>query len=140
MPGLAAKPIIDMLLVVSDSADEPIYTTDLETAAYVLTIREPGWHEHRMFKGPDTDVHLHVFSSGCPEIGRMLLHDGLRLWRRIPNFTESPLNDGVDNPSSDSAVSCRRRRPPCPDWDPSVRVSPGFGEKSKRYFRVVSAR
>ena len=73
VPGLAAKPIIDMLLVVQDSADEPSYATDLMSAGYVLTIREPEWHEHRMFRGPDTDVHLHVFSSGCDEVSRMLL-------------------------------------------------------------------
>lgn len=28
----------------------------LEAAGYVLSIREPDWHEHRMFKGPDTNV------------------------------------------------------------------------------------
>jgi GrpB-like predicted nucleotidyltransferase (UPF0157 family) len=27
----------------------------------------------RVFKGPDTDINLHVFSPGCPEIDRMLL-------------------------------------------------------------------
>ena len=76
---LAAKPVIDMLLVVSDSSNEPHYATDLESAGYVLKIREPHWHEHRMFKGPDTDINLHVFSSGCSEVGRMLL---LREWLR----------------------------------------------------------
>ena len=58
VPGLAAKPIVDILLVVQDSADEPHYAIDLESAGYILTIREPAWHEHRMFKGPDTDIHL----------------------------------------------------------------------------------
>ena len=79
VPGLAAKPIIDMLLVVQDSADEPHYAIDLESAGYILTIREPAWHEHRVFKGPDTDIHLHVFSSRCHEVGRMLL---FRDWLR----------------------------------------------------------
>jgi GrpB-like predicted nucleotidyltransferase (UPF0157 family) len=79
VPGLAAKPIIDMLLVVADSADEASYVPPLERAGYVLRIREPGWYEHRMFRGTDTGVHLHVFSAGCPEIDRVLLfRDTLR--------------------------------------------------------------
>ena len=73
VPGLAAKPKIDMLLVVADSADEPAYVPDMEAAGYVLRIREPDWYEHRLFKGPDTDINLHVFSAGCSEIDRMLL-------------------------------------------------------------------
>lgn len=73
VPGLAAKPKIDMLLVVADSADELAYVPDLEKAGYVLHIREPDWHQHRMFKGPDTDINLHIYTSGCSEIGRLLL-------------------------------------------------------------------
>jgi GrpB-like predicted nucleotidyltransferase (UPF0157 family) len=73
VPGLAAKPIIDMLLVVADSADEPAYVPALETAGYVLRIRESDWYEHRMFKGSDPAINLHVFSLDCPEIDRMLL-------------------------------------------------------------------
>lgn len=79
VPGLAAKPRIDMVLVVPDSADEPAYVPDLEAGGYVLRIREPEWYQHRVFKGPDTDINLHVFSPGCPEIERMLLfRDHLR--------------------------------------------------------------
>ena len=73
MPGLVAKPIIDMLLVVIDSADEDAYVRNLVAAGYVLRIRETNWFEHRMFNGPDTEINLHVFSSGCPEIDRMLM-------------------------------------------------------------------
>lgn len=72
VPGLCAKPIIDMLLVVKDSTDESAYVPDLENSGYVLRIRETDWYEHRLFKGPDTDINLHVFSRGCPEIERML--------------------------------------------------------------------
>lgn len=79
VPGLAAKPIIDIVLAVADSANEAMYVPGLEGAGYSLRIREPYWYEHRMFKGPDTDVNLHVFSSGCPEIDRMLL---FRDWLR----------------------------------------------------------
>jgi GrpB-like predicted nucleotidyltransferase (UPF0157 family) len=79
VPGLAAKPIVDVLLVVPDSSDEPAYVPDLEAAGYVLVIREPGWFQHRAFKGPDTDVNLHVYSPGCQEIERYLLfRDRLR--------------------------------------------------------------
>ncbi len=73
VPGLAAKPRIDILLVVADSADELTYVPALEAAGYVLTIRESDWYEHRMFNRSDKAINLHVFSPGCPEINRMLL-------------------------------------------------------------------
>jgi GrpB-like predicted nucleotidyltransferase (UPF0157 family) len=79
VPGLAAKPVIDMVLVVPDSADEPAYVPPLTGAGYRLVLREPQWYEHRLFKGPDTDINLHVFSSGAVEIERMLrFRDRLR--------------------------------------------------------------
>ncbi|MGK5113652.1 MULTISPECIES: GrpB family protein [unclassified Geodermatophilus] len=79
VPGLVAKPIIDILLVVSDSADEPRYVPHLQAAGYVLRIREPEWFEHRLFRGPDTAINLHVFSSGAAEVERMLrFRDRLR--------------------------------------------------------------
>lgn len=79
VPGLCAKPIIDILLVVRDSSDEPSYVPALEAAGYTLRIREPEWFEHRLFKGPDTDINLHVFSEGASEIERMLrFRDRLR--------------------------------------------------------------
>jgi GrpB-like predicted nucleotidyltransferase (UPF0157 family) len=79
VPGLMAKPIIDMLLVVTDSANEPSYATALEAAGYRLTIREPDWHQHRLFKGPEININLHVFTEGSEEIHRtVLLRDWLR--------------------------------------------------------------
>jgi len=79
VPGLPAKPIIDMLLVLADTADESGYVPALENAGYQLVIREPEWHEHRVFKGPDTNVNLHVFPDGSTEIDRMLrFRDRLR--------------------------------------------------------------
>jgi GrpB-like predicted nucleotidyltransferase (UPF0157 family) len=79
VPGLAAKPVIDMLLVVTDSADEEMYVPALEAAGYVLRIRETNWYEHRMFRGPDTKINLHAFSSECQEIDRLLMfRDRLR--------------------------------------------------------------
>jgi GrpB-like predicted nucleotidyltransferase (UPF0157 family) len=79
VPGLCAKPIVDMTLELPDSADEPGYVPPMEAAGYVLRIREPDWHQHRLFKGPDTNINLHVFSAGCPEIARMVL---FRDWLR----------------------------------------------------------
>jgi GNAT superfamily N-acetyltransferase len=61
-----------MVLAVPDSSDEPGYVPDLEAAGYVLRIREPDWFDHRVFKGPATDVNLHVFSESCSEIARMI--------------------------------------------------------------------
>ena len=79
VPGLAAKPIIDVLLVVDDSADEGSYLPALEAAGYELRIREPDFHEHRMLRTPARDMHLHVLSTGSPEIERyLLLRDRLR--------------------------------------------------------------
>ncbi len=77
--GLAAKPIVDILLVVEDSGDEETYVPSLQDAGYVLRVREPDFHEHRMFRTPEKDVHVHVYSSGSPEIDRyLLLRDRLR--------------------------------------------------------------
>jgi len=79
VPGLAAKPIVDILLVVEDSGEEASYLPALEEAGYVLRVREPDFHEHRMFRTPEKDVHLHVYSAGSPEIERyLLLRDRLR--------------------------------------------------------------
>jgi GrpB-like predicted nucleotidyltransferase (UPF0157 family) len=79
VPGLAAKPIIDIDLVVPNSADESTYVPELEAAGYLLIIREPDWHEHRCLKGPDTNINLHVFSPGSPETHR---HAVFRDWLR----------------------------------------------------------
>ena len=79
VPGLAAKPVIDILLVVPDSADEPAWLPDLEATGYTLVIREPDWYQHRCLKGPDTNLNLHVYSPGCLEIERYLtFRDRLR--------------------------------------------------------------
>jgi GrpB-like predicted nucleotidyltransferase (UPF0157 family) len=109
VPGLPAKPIIDILLVLPDTTDEATYVPAMEAAGYRLTIREPGWFEHRLFKGPDTNVNLHVFPSGAEEIDRMLIfRDWLRrtdadrdhyaavkrdlarrTWRNVQDYTDS---------------------------------------------------
>jgi GrpB-like predicted nucleotidyltransferase (UPF0157 family) len=79
VPGLTAKPIIDVLLVVADSANEADYVPALEGAGYLLRIREPNWHEHRLLKRQSPVISLHVFSVDCPEIERLLtFRDRLR--------------------------------------------------------------
>jgi GrpB-like predicted nucleotidyltransferase (UPF0157 family) len=79
VPGLAAKPIIDIVLAVADSTDEASYVPDLEALGYVLRIREPEWFEHRVLKLPDPLVNLHVFTEGATEIAKML---AFRDWLR----------------------------------------------------------
>lgn len=76
VPGLAAKPIIDMLATVPDIAAEEDYLDPLVGAGYPLRVREPG---HRMFRTPDRDVHLHVVEAGDPAaVDYLLLRDHLR--------------------------------------------------------------
>ena len=79
VPGLAAKPLIDVNLVVADTTDEEAYVPQLEAAGYVLRVREPDWYEHRMLRGSDPPVNLHVFPPNCEEVERMLVfRDHLR--------------------------------------------------------------
>jgi GrpB-like predicted nucleotidyltransferase (UPF0157 family) len=109
VPGLAAKPVIDIVLVIADTRDEDAYVPSLEAAGYVLTIREPDWFEHRLFKGPDTNVNLHTFSDRCDEVDRMVAfrdwlrtHDddrdlylaakrelAAREWRYVQNYADA---------------------------------------------------
>lgn len=79
VPGLSAKPVIDMVLAVADSSDESSYVAHLETLGYTLKVREADWYEHRVLKPQDSKANLHVFSSGCAEIERML---AFRDWLR----------------------------------------------------------
>ncbi len=79
VPGLAAKPIIDMALAVPDSTAEADYVPPMEAAGFVLRIREPDWFEHRLFKGTNPASNVHVFTEGTPEIDRML---AFRDWLR----------------------------------------------------------
>jgi len=72
VPGLPAKPVIDMVLVVTDSADETAYVPALAESGYRLHVREADWFEHRMLKAKDIDCNVHVFSEGCEEPARML--------------------------------------------------------------------
>jgi GrpB-like predicted nucleotidyltransferase (UPF0157 family) len=86
VPALAAKPIIDILLVLPDTTDEVAYVPALEGIGYGLRIREPNWYEHRCLvrrveDGAPHDVNLHVLPSdvGAVEIDRIL---AFRDWLR----------------------------------------------------------
>ena len=77
VPGLAAKPIIDMLLIVDDVEDEAAFVPPLESAGFELRVREP---DHRMFRTPQRDMHLHVYAPGRAEERDYL---DLRDWLRV---------------------------------------------------------
>lgn len=74
--GLAAKPIIDIDVSVSDLDDEEAWLPDLLTAGYVLRVREPG---HVMVRTPERDVHVHVCATGSEwETRHLVFRDWLR--------------------------------------------------------------
>jgi GrpB-like predicted nucleotidyltransferase (UPF0157 family) len=79
VPGLSAKPVIDVLLVVADSADEGAYRPALEGAGFDFVLGEPDWFEHRLFRPADSSVNLHVFGVDASEVDAMLVfRDRLR--------------------------------------------------------------
>jgi GrpB-like predicted nucleotidyltransferase (UPF0157 family) len=76
VPGLAAKGIIDVLVEVEDADDEAAYGPALEEHGFALRLRRRG---HRMYRTPDQDVHVHVFTKGSEEARiRLLFRDWLR--------------------------------------------------------------
>jgi GrpB-like predicted nucleotidyltransferase (UPF0157 family) len=77
VPGLPAKAIIDVDLTVADNSDEDAYRADLESAGTVLRLREPGWHQHRLFLAVDPVANIHVWGPGSPEAVR---HRMFRDW------------------------------------------------------------
>jgi len=109
VPGLAAKPVVDVLLAVANSADESSFLPPLEAAGFALQFREPEWFEHRLLRAPRIQSNIHVFSLGCEEIDRMVLfrdwlraHDeerllyeqtkrdlALRSWNRVQDYADA---------------------------------------------------
>lgn len=77
VPGLHAKPVVDVDLTVADSADEASYLTDLAAVGFVLAIREPDWEQHRCLVLRTPRCNLHVFSPGAIEPQR---HVAFRDW------------------------------------------------------------
>lgn len=87
VPGLDAKPIIDMLLEVSDPSDENKYVPELESLGFVLYFRQPKFHGHRFFAvdEAEVEVNLHVHRAGCQQAAQFLtFRDFLRqnAWAR----------------------------------------------------------
>lgn len=79
VPGLAAKPVIDVDVTVPDPADESAYRAALEGAGFLLVVRDPSWHEHRCFRLDGPAANLHVFGPDGPETTRHLM---FRDWLR----------------------------------------------------------
>jgi GrpB-like predicted nucleotidyltransferase (UPF0157 family) len=77
VPGLAAKPIIDVVVVVDDPEDEAAYLDDLVRAGYEVHVREPG-HRCLRFTGAET-ANVHCYPPRSVEIRRYL---ALRDWLR----------------------------------------------------------
>jgi GrpB-like predicted nucleotidyltransferase (UPF0157 family) len=79
VPGLAAKPIIDIDLTVADPGRERDYVPALEQVGFRLTIREPWWYGHRCLRADEPSCNLHVFGFDSPEpIRQRILRDWLR--------------------------------------------------------------
>ncbi|MGC4864119.1 GrpB family protein [Micromonospora sp. DT53] len=79
VPGLAAKPVLNVDLVIEDTAEEATYLPALERLGYRLVLREPWWHGHRMLLSPTEDVNVHVWPQGAPEpVRHRLFRDWLR--------------------------------------------------------------
>jgi GrpB-like predicted nucleotidyltransferase (UPF0157 family) len=79
VPGLAAKPIIDIDLTVADPGREQGYVPVLERIGFRLTIREPWWYGHRLLRADQPSCNLHVFGFDSPELVR---HRIFRDWLR----------------------------------------------------------
>ena len=76
VPGLAAKPIVDVLVTVADPEADELVAPTLEAAGYELRVREAG---HRMFRTSARDVQVHVWADDDGEVDRYLMfRDRLR--------------------------------------------------------------
>jgi GrpB-like predicted nucleotidyltransferase (UPF0157 family) len=79
VPGLPAKPVIDIDLAVADADDEDAYVPDLAAAGFTLRIREPWWYGHRMLRADQPRANLHVFAPDSPEpVRHRIFRDWLR--------------------------------------------------------------
>ncbi|WP_316173198.1 GrpB family protein [Bradyrhizobium sp. SZCCHNRI2049] len=79
IPNLAAKPIIDIDLIVADPTRELAYVPALADIGFVLTVRERSWYEHRMLRHEQPRINLHVFGRNCAEhVRHILFRDWLR--------------------------------------------------------------
>jgi len=91
VPGLPAKPVIDLDVMVADPAAEHSWLPQMQDAGFLLTVREPWWYQHRMLRGgPHEDDrpagagagvsgNVHVFGPDSPEL---IKHIVFRDWLR----------------------------------------------------------
>lgn len=101
VPGLPAKPVIDVDIVVADPTDEEAYVSALvgegwegqqaadglgtgmgpeggdRGAGLQFILREPDWQQHRFFVCTDPVANVHVFGPDSPEAVR---HKIFRDW------------------------------------------------------------
>ena len=78
VPGLAAKPIIDIALAVDDPDDESAYLPEILALGYDLRVREPA---HRCLRTgePGDQVNLHCYPPGSVRMRRTVaFRDRLR--------------------------------------------------------------
>jgi GrpB-like predicted nucleotidyltransferase (UPF0157 family) len=121
VPGLAAKPIVDVLVTVAEPDDEAAYGPALTAAGYVLRVREP---RHRMFRTPQRDVHVHVWADDSPEAGRYLaFRDRLRA-----------------SPEDRAAYEQLKRDLALRDWDDMNHYAEAKGELIAAVLRRAGAR
>jgi GrpB-like predicted nucleotidyltransferase (UPF0157 family) len=115
VPGLAAKPVIDIDLTVADSRDEAAYVGALESIGYELRIREPGWHEHRCLVLDAPRSNLHVWSPESPEAIR---HRMFRDWLRehpddLALYADAKRRSAADaNDASEEVMAYNLRKQP----------------------------
>ncbi len=124
VPGLAAKPIVDVLVTVSDPEADELIAPALEAAGYELRVREA---EHRMFRTPARDVQVHVWADGDSEVDRYLIfRDRLRdsPERRRDTSGSSASWPSVTGPTSTTTPTRRARS--------SSRSSPRGREANQR--------
>ncbi len=102
--GLAAKPTLDLDLVLADPDAEDAYVPALEALGFVLTVREPWWQGHRLLRldppalGESLGCHLHVFGP-----------DSAEPWKHRSSATGC-----ARTPTSGSSTPPRSAPPPTP--------------------------
>lgn len=77
VPGLAAKPVIDVDIIVADIRDESTYVPALENAGFQFLLREPDWYEHRLFVNYNPQANIHIWT---PTSGQITRHRAFTAW------------------------------------------------------------
>lgn len=73
VPGLHAKPVIDVDVIVADAGREEDWLPDLEAAGLKLRVREPSWEEHRLLRLEQPFANVHVWGRDAQEPQRHVL-------------------------------------------------------------------